>query len=158
MQSDRSNFARRYDREFKENAVALIQSGRSITEVSHDVGVSHWSLSRWLKAAENGQALSETKTLSSEAFSWRSRRISRTLCFALVGVKTALGNVQSVGHLGEAMRLLISSFICTYSAKGLLRLKAADELQDVTIGGRSERDVAQERKYVCGGAGSLWKS
>jgi transposase len=66
MQSKSSNFARRYDREFKESAVALIQSGRSISEVSRDLGVSHWSLSRWLKAAQNGQALSETKTLSSE--------------------------------------------------------------------------------------------
>ena len=66
MQSNSSKFARRYDREFKENAVALIQSGRSITEVSRDLGVSHWSLSRWLKDAQHGQALSEPKTLSSE--------------------------------------------------------------------------------------------
>ena len=49
MQSNSTKFARRYDREFKQNAVALIQSGRSITEVSRDLGVSHWSLSRWLK-------------------------------------------------------------------------------------------------------------
>lgn len=66
MQSNSSKFARRYDREFKENAVALIQSGRSITEVSRDLGVSHWSLSRWLKDAQHGQALSEPGTLSSE--------------------------------------------------------------------------------------------
>jgi transposase-like protein len=32
MQSNSTKFARRYDREFKENAVALIQSGRSITD------------------------------------------------------------------------------------------------------------------------------
>jgi transposase-like protein len=31
---------RRYDREFKENAVALVRSGRSITEVARDLGVS----------------------------------------------------------------------------------------------------------------------
>jgi transposase len=66
MQSNSSKFARRYDREFKENAVALIQSGRSISEVSRDLGVSHWSLSRWLKDAQHDQALSEPKTLSSE--------------------------------------------------------------------------------------------
>ena len=52
MQSNSSKCARRYDREFKEQAVALIQSGRSITEVSRDLGVSHWSLSRWLKGHE----------------------------------------------------------------------------------------------------------
>ena len=66
MQPNSSKFSRRYDREFKQNAVALIQSGRSITEVSRDLGVSHWSLSRWLKAAQSGQALSEAKRLSSE--------------------------------------------------------------------------------------------
>src|SRR6516164_6555446 len=66
MQSNSSKFSRRYDREFKENAVALIQSGRSVTEVSRDLGVSHWSLRQWLKAAQSGQALSESKRLSSE--------------------------------------------------------------------------------------------
>jgi transposase-like protein len=66
MQSNSSKYARRYDREFKEQAVALIQSGRSITEVSRDLGVSHWSLSRWLKDTQSGQPLSEVKTLSCE--------------------------------------------------------------------------------------------
>jgi transposase len=74
MQSNSSRFARRYDREFKENAVALIQSGRSITEVSRDLGVSHWSLSRWLKDAQNGRSLSEPKTLSSETAEQREIR------------------------------------------------------------------------------------
>lgn len=64
MQSNK--FRRRYDREFKEQAVALIQSGRSITEVSRDLGVSQWSLSRWLKASRSGEALSEPSTLSCE--------------------------------------------------------------------------------------------
>jgi transposase-like protein len=66
MQSNSSKFRRRYDREFKEQAVALIQSGRSITEVSRDLGVSHWSLSRWLKASRSGEALREPNTLSCE--------------------------------------------------------------------------------------------
>jgi transposase len=74
MQSNSIKFARRYDREFKENAVALIQSGRSITEVSRDLGVSHWSLSRWLKDAQSGQVLSEPKTLSSETPEQRELR------------------------------------------------------------------------------------
>ena len=66
MQSNSSKFSRRYDREFKQNAVALIQSGRSITEVSRDLGVSGWSLRHWLKAIEGTQALNESKRLSSE--------------------------------------------------------------------------------------------
>ena len=66
MQTNSSKFSRRYDREFKENAVALIQSGRSITEVSRDLGVSGWSLRHWLKVIEGAQALNESKRLSSE--------------------------------------------------------------------------------------------
>ncbi len=74
MQSNSSNFRRRYDREFKQQAVALIQSGRSITEVSRDLGVSHWSLSRWLKATQDGEGLSEPSTLSSETSEQREIR------------------------------------------------------------------------------------
>ena len=74
MQSNSSKFARRYDREFKQNAVALIQSGRSITEVSRDLGVSHWSLSRWLKDAQWGLSFSEPKTLSAETPEQRELR------------------------------------------------------------------------------------
>ena len=66
MQTNSSKFSRRYDREFKENAVALIQSGRSITEVSRDLGVSDWSLRQWLKTIGGAQALNESKRLSSE--------------------------------------------------------------------------------------------
>ena len=49
---------RRYDREFKNNAVALVRGGRTITEVARDLGVSKWSLGRWVRA-EEGQALSD---------------------------------------------------------------------------------------------------
>lgn len=45
MNSTRSG--RRYDRKFKQNAVALVRSGRSITKVARDLGVSQWSLGRW---------------------------------------------------------------------------------------------------------------
>lgn len=62
METSSSKFARCYDRECKENAVALVQSGRSLTEVARDLGVSHWSLSRWSKEAQAGQNLSEPKT------------------------------------------------------------------------------------------------
>ena len=66
MEAYRSKFARRYDREFKENAVALVQSGRTITEVARDLGVSHWSLNRWVKDAEAGKILSQRRTLAAE--------------------------------------------------------------------------------------------
>lgn len=43
-----SRTGRRYDREFKNNAVALVRSGRTVTEVARDLGVSKWSLGRWV--------------------------------------------------------------------------------------------------------------
>ena len=38
--SEISKFGRRYDREFKEKAIALVLGGRSQGEVSRDLGVS----------------------------------------------------------------------------------------------------------------------
>jgi len=57
MSEPNSKFARRYDREFKENAVALVLKGRSQGEVSRDLGVSAWSLGEWVKQAKAGHAL-----------------------------------------------------------------------------------------------------
>ena len=50
---NRNRSGRRYDREFKNNAVALVRAGRTITEVARDLGVSKWSL-RALGAAGRG--------------------------------------------------------------------------------------------------------
>ncbi len=59
-----SRTGRRYEREFKNNAVALVRSGRTVTEVARDLGVSQWSLGRWVEQAKAGETLSEPKTLS----------------------------------------------------------------------------------------------
>ena len=48
----RNSSGRRYDREFKNNAVALVRGGRTITEVARDLGVSKWSLGHWVRQAE----------------------------------------------------------------------------------------------------------
>lgn len=74
MENNSSKFARRYDREFKQNAVALVAGGRSITEVARDLGVSHWSLRQWIKDAQRGQNLSEPKTLAAETPEQRELR------------------------------------------------------------------------------------
>ena len=66
MEAYRSKFARRYDRDFKESAVALVRSGRTIREVARDLGVSQWSLKRWVKDAEAGKILSQPRTLAAE--------------------------------------------------------------------------------------------
>jgi transposase len=39
-----SKSGRRYDKQFKQDAVALVQGGREIVEVARDLGVSVWSL------------------------------------------------------------------------------------------------------------------
>jgi len=72
MNSNRSG--RRYDREFKNNAVALVRGGRTITEVARDLGVSKWSLGHWVRRAEKGQMLSEPKTLALETPEQRELR------------------------------------------------------------------------------------
>ena len=78
MQPDiRKKCARRYDREFKQDAVALVRSGRTITEVARDLGVSHWSLARWVKEVEAGQALKEPGTIASESAEQREIRLLR---------------------------------------------------------------------------------
>ena len=63
METTKSKFARRYDREFKDNAVALVRGGKSITGAARDLGVSHWSLSRWVQLAEMGLPQSQAGTL-----------------------------------------------------------------------------------------------
>lgn len=55
MQKYKSH-GRRYDREFKKSAIALVKEGRSITEVARDLGVTQCSLSRWVDASEKIEA------------------------------------------------------------------------------------------------------
>ena len=74
MSEPNSKFARRYDREFKENAVALVLKGRSQGEVSRDLGVSAWSLGEWVRQARAGQALRHSKTLDAESAQERELR------------------------------------------------------------------------------------
>jgi transposase len=65
---------RRYDREFKRDAVALVRSGRTITEVARDLGVTQWSVGRWLRELENGKSLREPGTLAVETAEQRELR------------------------------------------------------------------------------------
>ena len=73
-QNRSSKSGRRYDREFKKNAVALVRSGRSQSDVARDLGVSNWSLGDWVEQARAGQALSEPKTLDAETAEQRELR------------------------------------------------------------------------------------
>ena len=69
-----SKRGRRYDAEFKQNAVGLVQSGRPIKDVARDLGVSTWSLRDWVSRQQNGCRLSEAKTLAAETPEQRENR------------------------------------------------------------------------------------
>ena len=72
--NEKSQTARRYDREFKQNAVALVRGGRTAASVARDLGVTTWSLNRWVQAARAGQAQSEPRTLAAESDEARELR------------------------------------------------------------------------------------
>lgn len=65
---------RRYDAQFKENAVALVNSGRAIVEVAGDLGVSTWSLRHWVARQNNGQSHNQSATLAQETAEQRENR------------------------------------------------------------------------------------
>jgi len=70
---DESKRGRRYDKQFKADAVELVKSGRPVVEVARDIGVSTWSLRYWLKRAEQGD-LSESRKLAGETPEQRELR------------------------------------------------------------------------------------
>ena len=72
--NEKSQTARRYDREFKENAVALVRGGRTITSVARDLGITTWSLGRWVQLANAGNGQREPATLTAETPEQRELR------------------------------------------------------------------------------------
>jgi len=77
MEERQSRYARRYDREFKENAMALVESGREVKEVARDLGISHWSLKNWIKLARAGKEQTQVGTMDGESSSQREIRRMR---------------------------------------------------------------------------------
>ena len=72
--SEISKFGRRYDREFKQKAVALVLGGRSQGEVSRDLGVSAWSVGEWIKKAKAGHVPAQAAALDAESSEQRELR------------------------------------------------------------------------------------
>jgi transposase-like protein len=68
-----SKSGRRYDKQFKEDAVALVQGGREIIEVARDLGISVWSLRFWVKRAREGPQ-TQPATLAQESPEQRELR------------------------------------------------------------------------------------
>jgi transposase-like protein len=107
MEKTQSRYARRYDREFKENAVALVESGKEVKEVARDLGVSHWSLKSWLKHSKAGKDQTQVGTLEAESSLQRELRCLRQendyLRRQREILKKALG-IVSVDVPGSALR------------------------------------------------------
>jgi|SRR5579871_3704345 transposase-like protein len=70
---DNSKRGRRYDKQFKADAIALVQSGRTAVEVARDLGVSTWAVRYWIRQAREG-TLSESKKLATETPQQREMR------------------------------------------------------------------------------------
>jgi transposase-like protein len=49
MKKNSSANGRRFDEEFRREAVALLEKGRSATQLARELGVSTWSLCHWKK-------------------------------------------------------------------------------------------------------------
>ena len=49
MKKNAGSKGRRFDEEFRREAVALLERGRSATQLGRELGVSTWSLGRWKK-------------------------------------------------------------------------------------------------------------
>ena len=56
-QKPRSKFGRRFDEEFKRDAVRMLESGvRTAEQLAGELGMSAWSLKRWAKLYARGSA------------------------------------------------------------------------------------------------------
>jgi transposase len=73
---------RRFDEEFKRDAVAMLKSGeRSAQQLSQELGVSVWSLKRWSKEFSIGGQGPGALTLSEPASALEIARLRRELEF-----------------------------------------------------------------------------
>jgi transposase len=106
MGSYRANKSgRRYDADFKQNAVSLVLAGRSFKEVAQDLGVSSWSLRVWVQRHQQGQGLTQPKALADLTPEQReNRRLRQELAYLQRQrdiLKKALA-IVSDGHLNSA--------------------------------------------------------
>src|SRR5688500_1888139 len=71
---DRTIAGRRYDRQFSEDAVALVRSGKAGVDVARDLAVSVLSVRKWVEQAKGGKTLAEPQTLTQETPAERELR------------------------------------------------------------------------------------
>ena len=101
----RSQSGRRYDAEFKENAVSLVKAGRSFKQVAKDLGVSSWSIRMWLKRLDRGEELNRRKALADLTPEQRENRRLRQEIEYLQRQRDILKKALAIvsdGHLNSA--------------------------------------------------------
>jgi transposase len=83
---------RQFDEEFRRNAVALVQSsGRPLSELATELGVSHWNLRDWTKGGEHKKVAAPATPVELQRELARLRRANQQLEARCEILKKALG-------------------------------------------------------------------
>ena len=83
---------KQYDEEFRRNAVAMVRSsGRPLSEIASELGVSHWNLRDWSKAGRGKRAVNAAGTEDMQREMTRLRRRNESLEARCDILKKALG-------------------------------------------------------------------
>ena len=83
---------RRYDEEFRRNAVALVESsGRPLKEIAAELGVTHWNLRDWTKKHGRNRPVSAATPAEMQREMARLRRENQSLQARCDVLKKALG-------------------------------------------------------------------
>ena len=83
---------RQYDEEFKRNAVALCESsGRPLSEMAAELGISHWNLRDWIKGRHRKKPVVAAGAQQMQHEMTRLRRENESLKARCDVLKKALG-------------------------------------------------------------------
>jgi transposase len=83
---------RRYDEEFRGNAVALVESsGRPLKEIAAELGVTHWNLRDWTKKHGRNRPVPAATPAEMQREMARLRRENQSLQARCDVLKKALG-------------------------------------------------------------------
>jgi transposase len=83
---------RQYDEEFRRNAVALVESsGRPLSEIAAELGVSHWNLRDWTKGGSHKKVAPPATAQELQRELTRLRRENQSLQARCDVLKKALG-------------------------------------------------------------------
>ena len=83
---------KQYDEEFRRNAVAMVRSsGRPLSEIAAELGVSHWNLRDWSKGGRGKRAVNAASTEELQREMTRLRRRNESLEARCDVLKKALG-------------------------------------------------------------------